>query len=184
MGAAETFAQIERELGAGMVPRLFRLLEGQPVLLAHIWGQFRGVVLQGALPRVLKEMIGTVVATAMHCDYVRAVHLHSLTIQGVEREQLDAVARGDYAHAHLSNAMRDALRYAALAARTNASYALPPAAADDSPEGWIALRERTADALARPDFDAAERAELVLTVALFTQICVLASAFALDPNDP
>ncbi len=34
--AQQTFEQIEQELGAGMVPRIFKLLESQPMLLAHL----------------------------------------------------------------------------------------------------------------------------------------------------
>lgn len=38
--------------------------------------------------------------------------------------------------------------------------------------------------LAVTGLDAAEQAELVLTVALFTQVCTFANPFALDSNDP
>ncbi len=85
--ASETFEQIERELGAGIVPRIFKLLESHPDLLNHLWGQFRTIVLQGSLPRILKEMLGLVVATATHCDYVKGVHLHSLSLQGVDKKR-------------------------------------------------------------------------------------------------
>lgn len=178
--AAATFDQIEREMGAGMVPRIFRLLENQPVLLSHIWGEFRSVVLQGALPRVLKEMIGTVVATEMHCEYVRIVHLHSLAIQGADKAILDAVRNGDYTAMPLSAAVRKTLRFALLATRTNASYALPANAMD----GWQELRTQTGEALAATGFSAIEQAELVISVALFTQICTIANLLGLDPNDP
>ncbi len=36
--ARHTFTEIERELGVGMVPRILLLLEGQPTVLAHLWG--------------------------------------------------------------------------------------------------------------------------------------------------
>ncbi len=101
--AQQTFAQIEQELGAGMVPRIFKLLEPQPLLLAHLWGQFRTVVLQGRLPRILKGMIGLVVARATHCDYVRLVHLHSLSLQGVDPDVLEAVGQGNYEAVEISN---------------------------------------------------------------------------------
>ena len=113
--ARQTFEQIEQELGAGMVPRIFKLLEPQPVLLAHLWGQFRAIVLQGDLPRILKELLGLVVARATECEYVQVVHLHSLTLQGMDREALAAVNRGDYEAAELSNLTKAALRFAALA---------------------------------------------------------------------
>ncbi len=64
----QIFEQIEQELSAGMVPRIFQLLEPQPMMLVHPWGQFRAIILQGNLPRVLKEMVGLAVAVATRCD--------------------------------------------------------------------------------------------------------------------
>lgn len=174
--AGETFDQIERELGVGMVPRIFRLLEGQPVLLAHIWGQFRTIVIRGTLPRVLKEMVGIVVATATHCEYVRVVHLHSLTVQGADKMALDTLSRGEYESLSLSAAVRKVIRFAVLAARTHASYAAPDT-------DWDMLRAETMTALAETGLDDAEKAELVLTVALFEQICTIANLLALDPHE-
>ncbi len=178
--AQQTFDQIERELGAGLVPRIFKLLEDQPVLLAHLWGQFRAVVLQGQLPRILKEMIGLVVAGATHCDYVRGVHLHSLTLQGVDAELLQAVSRGDYTADDLSRDARGALRVAASATATRAAYQ-SSATADPA---WQNLRTSTAQALDSLDLDAQEKLELVATIALFEQICTVANLLALDPNQP
>src|SRR5689334_4447231 len=91
--AQQIFDQIEQELGAGMVPRIFKLLEAYPDLLTHLWGQFRITILQGSLPRTLKEMAGLVVAVSTHCDYVQIIHMHSLTLQGVAKEALEALTR-------------------------------------------------------------------------------------------
>ena len=178
--AQQTFEQIEQELGAGIVPRIFKLLEPQPLLLAHLWGQFRAIILQGNLPRVLKEMLGLVVATATHCEYVRAVYLHSLTLQGVDKKALEAVYRGDHGAAEISNVARKALRFAALAAATRAAY--------NSPDGgqltWQELRQQTAQALEDTGLETEEKLELVAVVALFEQICTVANLLDLDPNQP
>lgn len=173
--AQKLFNEIERELGVGMVPRLFKLLEDQPVLLGHIWGQFRMVVLQGNLPRIVKEMAGLVIATTTHCDYIRVVHLHSLSIQGVDERTLKLVREGNYTATELSNATRAALRFADSSAATRAAYATGD---------WPDLRRQTAQALAQTDLDEAETAELVLTVALFEQLCTIANLLALDPSQP
>jgi AhpD family alkylhydroperoxidase len=118
----QTFEQIEQELGAGMVPRIFQLLEPQPMLLFHLWGQFRATILHGNLPRLLKEMIGLVVATATQCEYVQKVHLHSLSLQGMDENALEAVRRGDYGTEAIGTVARNALRFAALTTATRAAY--------------------------------------------------------------
>lgn len=173
--AQKLFNEIEQELGVGMVPRLFKLLEDQPVLLSHIWGQFRMVVLQGSLPRIVKEMVGLAIATATHCDYIRVVHLHSLSIQGVDERTLKLFREGNYTATELSSATRAALRFADSSAETRAAYVT---------EAWPELRRKTAQALTETDLDEVETAELVLTVALFEQLCTIANLLALDPSQP
>lgn len=177
--AQQTFDQIEQELGAGMVPRIFKLLEPQPDLLASLWGQFRSVVLQGYLPRVLKEMVGLVVATATHCGYVRSVHLHSLSLQGVDQKALDAVDRGNYQADEINSMTRNVLQFAVLTTATRAAYG-----GDLDSSIWQELRQRTAHALETTGLEEEEKFELVATVALFEQICTVANLLNLDPSQP
>lgn len=174
----QTFEQIEQELGAGMVPRIFKLLAPYPELLMHFWGQFRTIILQGYLPRVLKEMVGLVVATATHCDYVRLVHLHSLSLQGMDTQALDAVSRGDYGAQELGAVAQKALRFAALTTATRTGYGA------EEGETWQTLRQQTTQALEATGLEAEEKFELIATVALFEQICTVANLLALDPNQP
>lgn len=175
----QTFEQIEQELGAGMVPRIFKLLEPQPALLNHLWGQFRTIILQGCLPRVLKELVGLVVATSTHCDYVKVVHLHSLTLQGMEQQSLDAVRQGNYDVEYVSTTAKEALRFAALATATRAAYS-----GVEGQETWQELRQQTAQALEHTGLEEEEKFELVATVALFEQICTVANLLNLDPSQP
>ena len=159
----QTFEQIERELGAGMVPRIFQLLETQPMMLVHLWGQFRATILHGHLPRILKEMIGLVVATATHCDYVREVHLHSLSLQGMDEQALEAVRQGNFGVEEIGMVARNALRFTALATATRAAY-------DVSGKGsviWQEQRLQTLQALEATGLEEEEKFEMVATVALF-----------------
>lgn len=175
----QTFEQIEQELGAGMVPRIFQLLEPQPMLLFHLWGQFRVTILHGNLPRVLKEMIGLVVATATHCEYVQKVHLHSLSLQGMDEHALEAVKRGDYGAEAIGTVARNALRFAALTTVTRAAYG-----SSEGGGNWQQLRQQTAEALEATNLEEEEKFEMVATVALFEQICTVANLLDLDPNQP
>ncbi len=171
-----TLAQIEQELGAGMVPRIFRLMEGNPPLLTHLWGQFRQLVLGGELPRILKESLGLVVATAARCDYVKAVHLHSLAIQGLAPASIAALREGKFDDGALSDTTKAALRFASKTA------AMRQAAGDAA--AWGRLRSEAAQALGEATQDPAEQVELLATVALFEQICTVANVLGLDPAQP
>jgi AhpD family alkylhydroperoxidase len=176
----QTFEQIEQELGAGMVPRIFQLLEPHPMILVHLWGQFRETILHGHLPRVLKEMIGLVVATATHCDYVQGVHLHSLSLQGMDAQALEAVKQGDYGAEIIGTVARNALRFAALTTATRAAYG----SSSEGNRNWQELRQQTTQALEDTNLEEEEKFELVATVALFEQICTVANLLALDPSQP
>lgn len=88
------FAEIERELGFGIVPNIFRALAGQPTILRATWDLFRAVVLQGVLPRAVKEMVGVAVSVANKSEYALKVHLHSLGVQGVHSGVLTTLAAG------------------------------------------------------------------------------------------
>ncbi|HEY0253669.1 MAG TPA: carboxymuconolactone decarboxylase family protein, partial [Kofleriaceae bacterium] len=87
------YKQIEAELGFGMVPNVFRAMEANPGFLEGMWGTFRAVVLEGRLPRVVKEMVGIVVSYVHGSSYARDVHLHSLTVQGIDKDVLGVLAR-------------------------------------------------------------------------------------------
>ena len=176
----QTFEQIEQELGAGMVPRIFQLLEPHPMILVHLWGQFRETILHGHLPRVLKEMIGLVVATATHCDYVQGVHLHSLSLQGMDAQALEAVKQGDYGAEAIGTVARNALRFAALTTATRAAYG----SSSEANRSWQEFRQQTTQALEDTNLEEEEKFELVATVALFEQICTVANLLALDPSQP
>ncbi len=79
----QVFHEIEQELGFGMVPNIFRSMAGQPRLLAANWQKFKATILEGILPRTIKEMIGVVVSDLNGSPYAKQVHLHSLSVQGV-----------------------------------------------------------------------------------------------------
>ena len=88
------YDEIERELGFGIVPNVFRAKAGQPAILRATWDLFRATVLQGLLPRTVKEMIGIVVSAAAGSEYALKVHLHSLGVQGVSEDVLSTLAAG------------------------------------------------------------------------------------------
>jgi uncharacterized peroxidase-related enzyme len=147
------FEQIERELGFGVVPNVFRAMATQPAVLEANWRLFRATVLQGRLPRTLKEMVGVVVSAAHGSPYARAVHLHSLGMQGVAPETLAALSEGRAEVPGLSRATTAVLRFAQRAAQD-------PRALSD---GEFA-------ALQAAGLEGDEIGEVVSTIVLFTAV--------------
>ena len=170
----QTLEQIEQELGTGTVPEVFKLLESKPALLTHLWGQFHTLILHGELPRVLKEMVGLVVATATHCDDMRMVLRQSLLQHHAEPEALVAITQGHYHSAEFSHATRSVLEFTAVAiAHRTASGTL-------TKSKWQQLHHQTKHALDDTGLEEGEQLELVATIALFEQLCMVANLLNLD----
>lgn len=94
--AQEQIAQeIIGELGFGAVPNMFKAAALNPEVQTALWKAFRHTVLRGSLPRTVKEMMGVVVSHAAGSPYAAQVHLHALTLQGVEAPLLEALGRGE-----------------------------------------------------------------------------------------
>jgi len=173
----QAFEQIEQEFGTETIPLIFKLLEAQPVLLAHLWGQFHTLVLQGDLPRVLKEIVGLLVA-ATRCDYLCAVLLESLIQQQVESQTLTAIIQGDYESAEVSHATLAVLRFTAIAIVNRT------AGGTLAKSEWQLLQHQTKQALNDTGLEEGEQLELLATIALFEQLCLVANLLQLDPASP
>ena len=87
--------QIASELGFGVVPNMFAAADGNPEVQLALWSAFRHSVLRGELPRTVKEMMGVIVSTQAGSSYAAQVHLHALTLQGIEAPILEALKRGE-----------------------------------------------------------------------------------------
>ncbi len=82
------FQEIRTDLGFGMVPNLFQSMAGRPEFLEANWIKFRSTILQGLLPRTLKEMVGVAISQANQSQYALQVHLHSLSALGISEDIL------------------------------------------------------------------------------------------------
>lgn len=152
--ARGVFGEIERELGFGMVPNIFRAMAVQPAILRATWDLFRATILQGELPRVVKEMIGVVVSATNGSEYALKVHLHSLAVQGVAEITLAALAEG-------SDTARD------LPPSVAAIIALAHKAARLGPR---AIEQADIDALEAEGIGARELSEIFAAIDLFQYI--------------
>ncbi|XGV96972.1 MAG: hypothetical protein ACAF41_30140 [Leptolyngbya sp. BL-A-14] len=170
------FEQIEQEFSTNNVPQVFKQLESQPVLLTHLWGQFHALVLQGDLPRMLKEMVGLVVAGNGRCDHICNVLLHSLSEQQADQQTLTAIVRGDFEAAAVSHATLAVLRFTAMAIL---QYTTGDTRDSDQ---WQQLQDQTRQALNDTGLEEGEQVELVATIALFEQLCLVANLLQIDPS--
>lgn len=148
------YAEIERELGFGIVPNVFRALASQPEVLRSVWQLFRTTMLAGELPRIVKEMVGVVVSAAHESEYALAVHLHSLDVQGVAAEALRALAAGDAAVPGMAPSTAAILSLARVAAW----------------EGARAVSEDDIAAVRAAGVTTAELAEVIAVIDLFRYV--------------
>jgi uncharacterized peroxidase-related enzyme len=84
----QVYDEILNELGFGIVPNLFKSMANRPKFLAANWNHFRSTILEGDIPRTLKEMIGVAISQANNSQYALKVHLHGLSALGMSEEVL------------------------------------------------------------------------------------------------
>lgn len=109
------YDEIRTELGFGIVPNIFKSMAIRPTLLRANWDKFRATILQGYLPRTLKEMVGILISQTNGSEYALRVHLHGLSAMGMSEEVLQTLVR-DYQNCPLPEREKAVLRFGLLAA--------------------------------------------------------------------
>lgn len=135
---AATFGEIERQLGS--VPNLFRGYARHPALLALNWERYKALMLQGYLPRQLKEGIALVVSADNHCDYGIYHHSAALEELGVDpKEVLRIRTHPDHAHfLPQEHALLDLARHANFAPHDHGERLVNAARAEGASDEEIA----------------------------------------------
>lgn len=159
---AAIYAEIRSELGFGIVPNLFKSMAIRPAILRAHWDKFRATVLQGYLPRTLKEMIGIIISQANQSEYALRVHLHGLSALGMSEEVLQALVR-DFANCPLPEREKLILRFGLLAATDPLSI---------TDEDYAALRAH--------QLSDEEIFEVIATADLFVSINTYTDSIALE----
>ncbi|MEM9954796.1 MAG: carboxymuconolactone decarboxylase family protein [Chloroflexota bacterium] len=109
------YDQIRAELGFGIVPNLFKSMATRPDFLDVNWTQFRTTILQGDLPRTLKEMVGVAISQHNNSEYALKVHLHGLSALGMSEEVLRTLI-SDFEACPLPKREKAVIRFGLLAA--------------------------------------------------------------------
>jgi uncharacterized peroxidase-related enzyme len=86
--AIRVYNEILNELGFGIVPNLFKSMANRPKFLEANWNHFRSTILEGDIPRTLKEMVGVAISQRNNSQYALKVHLHGLSALGMSEEVL------------------------------------------------------------------------------------------------
>lgn len=71
---AQLYHVIRAHFGIGMVPEVFQLLGTRPEYLRVFWQAYRSVFDAGVLPREVKELIASFVASEAGCQYCAGAH--------------------------------------------------------------------------------------------------------------
>jgi uncharacterized peroxidase-related enzyme len=159
------YDEILIELGFGIVPNLFKSMSISPDFLEANWKKFRSTILQGHVPRTIKEMIGVAISQANGSQYALQVHLHGLSALGISEEVLHTLV-SDFANCPLPEREKAVINFGLLAATephklTDADYKH--------------LQELGLDEL--------EVFELIATANLFTEVNQYTDAIALEIDD-
>lgn len=111
----QVYQEIRQELGFGIVPNIFKSMAIRPTLLQAHWNKFRATILQGYLPRTLKEMIGVLISQVNQSEYALRVHLHGLSALGMSDAVLQALV-SDFERCPLPDREKLILQFGLLAA--------------------------------------------------------------------
>ncbi|UBF24396.1 carboxymuconolactone decarboxylase family protein [Kovacikia minuta CCNUW1] len=160
--ARSVYEEIRSELGFGIVPNLFKSMAIYPGFLEASWNQFRSVILEGSLPRILKEMIGVAISQANRSEYALKVHLHSLSALGISEEVLQMLVL-DFANCPLPEREKAVINFGLIAATNPQS-----------------LTDAHYQQLHQLGLDDSEIFEIIATACLFAQVNQYTDAIALD----
>ena len=156
------YDDIIAKLGFGMVPNLFKSMAHHAGFLDSNWTKFRSVILEGSLPRTLKEMIGVAISQRNDSQYALKVHLHGLSALGISEEVLRTLVE-DFDHCPLPMRDKAAIQFGVKAAT--------------SPHD---LKDQDFNRLREIGLEQEEIYEILATANLFTSVNQYTDSIALD----
>ncbi|NJP10168.1 MAG: carboxymuconolactone decarboxylase [Leptolyngbyaceae cyanobacterium RU_5_1] len=160
--ARGVYEEILAELGFGIVPNLFKSMAIRTDFLEAMWKLFRSTVLQGQIPRTLKEMIGVAISQANQSEYALKVHLHGLSVLGISENVLQTLV-SDFDNCPLPEREKKVIQFGLLAATNPQS-----------------LTDENYQQLHLMGLDKAEIFEIIATANLFAAVNQYTDAIALE----
>lgn len=111
-GIAEMYARIRGHFGWDFVPDVFQLVSARPSFLRVLFDGYLSMFDEGVLPREVKELIATVVASENSCEYCVGAHSLFLELVGAGPEVVAAAGSGSIDEMPVDGPVRDLLRLA------------------------------------------------------------------------
>jgi AhpD family alkylhydroperoxidase len=85
----DLFSDIRQALGLSFTPTIFQYISDDLNRLNQLWVDTRANLLEGNLPRLLKDMIFVVVARSRNCQYCTTAHMAFCKMLGLNKSDLD-----------------------------------------------------------------------------------------------
>lgn len=89
---AELFADFRQEMGFPKAPNFIRTQGGAALNVGRgTWELVRNVLVEGSVPRSVKEMMFVAISTDRHCGYCEAAHVACCKMLGVDSATIEAL---------------------------------------------------------------------------------------------
>ena len=88
---AEVLADFRQQMGFTTAPHFIQAQAASSSVMRGTWGLVRHVLVEGVLPRTLKEMIFVAISRDRRCNYCVAAHVACCRMLGVDEESITAL---------------------------------------------------------------------------------------------
>jgi len=89
----DLYLDFQRQMGCPEPPNFIKT-QGHSLAVARgTWALVQNVLVGGALPRTLKEMVLTAISSERHCRYCETAHLTFCRMLGVDADSLEKLVR-------------------------------------------------------------------------------------------
>lgn len=112
---AEVLVDFRQKMGFPAAPNFIRAQAASPDVMRGTWGLVRNVLVEGRLPRTLKEMVFVAISRDRHCNYCEAAHVACCRMLGVDEDSIKALVEdNEYG---IPERTRDIISFAVKCAR-------------------------------------------------------------------
>ena len=88
---AELFADFRQKMGFPEAPNFIRTQGAALNVAKGTWGLVQNVLVEGKIPRSVKEMMFVAISTDRHCGYCEAAHIACCKMLGVDEAAIKAL---------------------------------------------------------------------------------------------
>lgn len=86
---ADVLVDFRKRMGFAEAPNFIRAQSAAPAVMKGTWGLVQNVLVNGSLPRSLKEMIFVAISMDRKCGYCEAAHIACCRMLGVDEDTIE-----------------------------------------------------------------------------------------------